>query len=300
MEYYTVDERYTPLYKHLMTCAKVEIFDQSVIPDRYRLILIREGSGIIRIGNRSYPIIAPAIYCLNEKEEVSLPSRAKCVASTVYFHPSVINNKFTDLQQLFQHSYELTATESQDRWLIYPFADRNSSYYGCVPIDPSSAKQIALMINEASDLLTELAHPQWPCLSRSLLVEILFSIRRLFATSRADDVKQVPVVDSEAIEEIIQYLYTHYRAKITLDDIAKQFATNKTTLNQQFKAATGVSIIAYLNIVRMQLASSLLRNTKLPTNDIMDSIGFQDSSHFIRAFKKHAGHSPSHYPYSLC
>jgi AraC-like DNA-binding protein len=300
MEFLTEDEQRYPGYKHLMWCAREEDFIQSVTVERYRVLLVREGSGIIRIGQRSYPIMAPAIYCLNEKEEVSLQSDMGCVASTIYFHPRMMNHKFGDLEALSEHSNELFTTDYQDLWLLDPFIIRNDNYYGCISIDLSFAKWVGTMINDVCELLAIRGDQHWPCRSRSLLLEILFPIRRLFANPIVNDVNQVPNVDSEIVESVIHYLYMNYKSKVKLEDISKQFMTNKTTLNQHFKAATGSSIIAYLSHIRMQMASSLLRNTKLPTNDIMLAIGFTDSSHFIRTFKRYAGHSPSDYRKQFC
>jgi len=39
----------------------------------------------------------------------------------------------------------------------------------------------------------------------------------------------------------------------------------------------------------------LLRDTVLPVTEIMNRVGYQDSTHFWRTFRKHIGQSPSEY-----
>ena len=80
-----------------------------------------------------------------------------------------------------------------------------------------------------------------------------------------------------------------------LEDITKQFNTNKTTLNQRFKAVMGVTVMEYVMNLRMQIACSLLRKTYLSVNEIMERAGYRDDAHFMRAFKKYAGCTPTEY-----
>lgn len=102
------------------------------------------------------------------------------------------------------------------------------------------------------------------------------------------------------VKPILSYLYANYREKITLDDLTHQFHLNKTTLNEQFKQATGYSLIAYVNRIRMQMAESMLRNTTLPASEIMIRIGLQDDAQFLRQFRKYSGNSPAEYRRKFC
>lgn len=43
------------------------------------------------------------------------------------------------------------------------------------------------------------------------------------------------------------------------------------------------------------MASTMLRDTMLPINEIMTRVGFCDTVHFLRTFKKYTGDSPSEY-----
>jgi len=97
------------------------------------------------------------------------------------------------------------------------------------------------------------------------------------------------------IDAIVLYLHTHYQEKITIAQLTAEFHTNRTTLEERFREATGTSLLAYLIRIRLRLAASMLQDTGLPISEIQGRVGFKDASHFGRTFRKHMGHSPSDY-----
>jgi len=43
------------------------------------------------------------------------------------------------------------------------------------------------------------------------------------------------------------------------------------------------------------MASVMLKDTLLPVSEVMERVGFNDSTHFSRTFKKYMGLSPSEF-----
>lgn len=64
----------------------------------------------------------------------------------------------------------------------------------------------------------------------------------------------------DEMQQVLKYLHSHYQDKVTIDTLVTEFHTNKTTLNQKFKEATGFTI--------MNIAWSVGngRNVRLTTN----------------------------------
>ncbi len=79
----------------------------------------------------------------------------------------------------------------------------------------------------------------------------------------------------------------------TLDDLAKQFSYSKYYLERQFKKEYGVSLMAYRNQKRMELAQQLLKSRSVSA--VADTLGFTSIYVFSRAFKQFFGVSPSAY-----
>lgn len=104
--------------------------------------------------------------------------------------------------------------------------------------------------------------------------------------------------DSEATKDIGKiktYLEEHYTEKISLDQISSKFYVNKYHLLRLFKKQFGVSIISYMQQLKITKAKQLLRFT----DDTIESIGIKagigEPNYFSRLFKKIEGVSPSEY-----
>ncbi|MNW45301.1 Xylose operon regulatory protein [compost metagenome] len=297
MKWTTIGRDFYPGYHHLMQVIdQDEIVQSEPLKTRYRFILIDEEGGALQIGGQCYSVTAPSVIYLSENDALIPMSGAEIKAKSVYFHPQIVNRKY-EFPLLFdeEERQELTETDLQDLWFMSSFRDRSS----CIPIDPIYARHLSQIMTEIHEQLTEQPDQSWPCRSRSYMLELLSLVRRVYDQSY----KGTNTVDSwtnDEIKPIVQFLHTHYRQKIKVEDITRTFHTNKTTLNIEFKQAVGHTMMSYLNSIRMQMAASMLRNTTLLISEIMQMVGFQDSAHFIRNFRKYSGYTPSEYRTQFC
>ncbi len=93
----------------------------------------------------------------------------------------------------------------------------------------------------------------------------------------------------------ITYIYENYTHKIECEDVAKATGYSQAHLRHIFKEECGVSIMEYVNDVRMSHAAEMLRNTSYGITDIAFFTGFSDSNYFSAAFRKKYGVSPKMY-----
>jgi AraC-like DNA-binding protein len=59
-----------------------------------------------------------------------------------------------------------------------------------------------------------------------------------------------------------------------------------------FKRVAGMTLVAYLNHVRLSNGSRLLRETSLSVAEIATAVGFGDQSYFDKRFKRAFGRTP--------
>ncbi|WP_407400589.1 helix-turn-helix domain-containing protein [Treponema sp.] len=137
----------------------------------------------------------------------------------------------------------------------------------------------------------------WPCIARSYISELIILLTRNKYSEEEE--KKCDGEVEEKVSKVIEYFQYSYSKKITLDEVSRKFATNRTTLNSMFNKAFGVSAIAYLNRMRIQNATMMLTNTGMPISDIAERAGFADESYFSRAYKKMTGKSPSEFRLSI-
>ena len=103
------------------------------------------------------------------------------------------------------------------------------------------------------------------------------------------------ITRNQMLADICKYIAEHYTEKILLDNICFLFGTNKTTLCQSFKSEYGITLLAYIDQLKIKEAQKLLLEQKLSITDIAEKLGFNSIHYFSRHFKKHTGMAPSEY-----
>lgn len=262
-------------------------------PQRFRLIYFRSGLGILDWNHQRRPLAGPALLCLNERDNPLLHHSRGLSAEALYFHPCMVNFAFS-FENIRDGSGAFTLTEQYDRALLSAFIQRDPLYDGYIPLGPSSTRRFGHLMQLLYRELYEQPNKYWVCRSRSYLLELLIDINRLTLPPGKADSSQ-PNCGSEEIEPILCYLLENYQNKITIEELTRIFHTNRTTLAQKFSNATGMSVVAYLIRLRIQSASTMLRDTGLPVSEIMERVGFKNNSHFSKAFQKNTGYSPLEY-----
>jgi len=100
---------------------------------------------------------------------------------------------------------------------------------------------------------------------------------------------------SQLATKIIDYISTHFREKITLNDICQFTYFSPAYCENEFRKTVGKSIIHYLIDVRVSEAKKLLSETSISCSAIANMVGFEDANYFSRVFKKRTGISPLKY-----
>lgn len=265
---------------------------------RFRMILVEAGAGVLRVGAWRGPFVAPVVFCLDETERPELTERRALRAQAAYFHPSVVNGKF-DFLNIRKGGEGLVLSEAQDLDSFVPFLRRTPGVFRPIVLGPASARRISELLTAIGDNLRARRDAGWPCRSRSYFLELLLVVERAFANPVLKDLDSLEEPSRDA-DSIIMYLHANYHQKITLADLARRFHTNRTTLSEKFCRATGQSVVAYLSRLRMNVAASILRDTELDIGEIMRRVGFRDSTHFGRTFRRYAGCTPSQYRRKNC
>jgi AraC-like DNA-binding protein len=259
---------------------------------RFRMVLVEQGSGILEYGHGHRIFGAPTLFCLGERERPQLIQCQDLQAQALYFHPNVINGSFT-----FESVRQETAqSEWHDHIWLKPFLLRDDQWTGQVKLGPATAARISRLFAACSQELAMQRDNGWPCRSRSFFLEILFLIDRLSVSP--DVTEQDELSEAAALTDvgpILLYIHNHYNEKISLDCLSQNFHTNRTTLTEQFRQTTGLPVMSYISRLRINLASLMLRDTQLSINEIVERTGYTNPTHFGRAFRKYTGYTPSEY-----
>ncbi len=88
-------------------------------------------------------------------------------------------------------------------------------------------------------------------------------------------------------------IHTAPERKWTVDDLAKEAAVSRSSLDERFRTVLGLSPIRYVNEWRMRVAQDLLATTEVTVAAIARRVGYDSEEAFSRAFKRAHGQSPS-------
>ena len=106
--------------------------------------------------------------------------------------------------------------------------------------------------------------------------------------------RHIPHNDS-VVRRCENWLREHLDDHEAVSRVTEMAAIPERTLKRRFKAATGSSLIDYLQNLRIEEAKRSLENTDLPIEEISERVGYSDASFFRRLFKRLTGLTPSHY-----
>jgi AraC family transcriptional regulator len=92
-----------------------------------------------------------------------------------------------------------------------------------------------------------------------------------------------------------EYLYSNYHRNISLEELAENACLSVNHLLRTFKQAFNQTPHQYLTDIRLRKARLMLKRTDYPVNEIVNTIGFENTSSFIRLFKKKMNTTPIAY-----
>ena len=224
--------------------------------------------------------IAPVLFCINEKENIIIDKSSNSDIKVLYFHPNVINFELNFNNVRYIPS-TFSISQVQDAYTVKYFIDRNEKYVGKLNVNTITLKRFKYLFKAIKGQVSAQKVMNWPCRSRSFLFEMLFLIDNIQTEDNMAS-EFISDIEDDEVQKILLYLYNK---KITITDLTQKFNINRTTLSEKFSMNVGESIISYLNRLRINIASIILRDSLLPVGEVMCRVGFSDSIHFLEHSK---------------
>ncbi|MDE7416964.1 MAG: helix-turn-helix domain-containing protein [Lachnospiraceae bacterium] len=124
--------------------------------------------------------------------------------------------------------------------------------------------------------------------------EMLRQLQR-FLEENAAEAESEQNFTNTTFMKLMKYINENYRGEISLTGAAQVLNMNSNYVSQLFKKETGITFVHYVTQKRLEDAKELLSTTKKPLTDIALEVGFNDTFHFIKTFKKVIGMTPGQY-----
>ncbi|WP_281888239.1 AraC family transcriptional regulator [Paenibacillus sp. YYML68] len=101
--------------------------------------------------------------------------------------------------------------------------------------------------------------------------------------------------DDEVLQRIFDYISDHLLTGVSREDIAKHVHFHPVYLSRFFKRRTGSLLSEYILKQRIERAKSMLAEPGAKVGWVVNRLGYDNSSHFTRLFKKMTGCTPLEY-----
>jgi AraC-like DNA-binding protein len=107
--------------------------------------------------------------------------------------------------------------------------------------------------------------------------------------------EQLDRSDGMRFNRVLEFIATHFRETISLEDISRHIHLTPTSFCRYFKDRTQKSFTRYLIEYRLSFACKMLTSTESNIQDIAFDSGFSNLAHFNEQFKKLYGLTPRQY-----
>ncbi len=295
MRFDTLGENYYQGYLFAASVSEdITVISDPEASEYYKVIFMKSGTCHFMLEQKELVLTGSYAICLNERDRIEFLGKQGAELTILMFRPRVINTEL-GIQEVNHPGPALSLTSEQDLYYLNQFRHDAGLNLKILPLRAMDLEVTGQKLKLLKELLLKQDTSFWPCRSRSYLFEILFCLVR--QEEKDEPVRSIQFYQgpSRMAMDVIYYLQTCYNQKITIERLAEEFHTNRTTLLNDFKKHTGQSINHYLIELRLNMASTMLRDTELSIEEICDRTGFSDISYFSKVFKKGLSLTPSEY-----
>ena len=129
--------------------------------------------------------------------------------------------------------------------------------------------------------------------------EALEAMTARLSSGNTEETAESENAGSFLINQATAYMQKNYAEKLTLQDVADACYVSQWHLSKLMNRHTGKSFYDILNTLRIRAAKDLLKDPGLRISDIGEMVGYADTAHFAKVFKKLVGMSANEYRNSL-
>lgn len=245
------------------------------------------------------PLDGPARFRMGE-QDVELQRGDLLVVDNLKLHHVVdfpgFDTRVVVISFLPEFVYSL-GSPSHDYAFLLPF-------YSKVERRPHVLRARDANAPEAHDALSRLLEcyfggakkPFFQAGAKAFLLELLYHLAAHF---RASEVLKWEFVRQQErslrLKKLFDHINAHPAEKLSVSVAARLAGMSAAQFMKTFKQVAGMTLVAYLNHVRLANAARLLRETDRTIAEIADATGFSDQSYFDKRFKRAFGCTPKNF-----
>jgi transcriptional regulator GlxA family with amidase domain len=131
-----------------------------------------------------------------------------------------------------------------------------------------------------------------PVLASSVAREMVVYLRRDGSHAQDSVYLDYQTHLSPGVHVVQQHLVAHPESADRLSELARMAGMSERTLTRAFRRATGISVHAYRERLRLERARDLMRNPTMTMDAIASACGYADARQLRRIWSARRGASP--------
>ena len=253
--------------------------------DELEIIYIESGEGVVSIDLNTYNIKTGDIILIQKGalHYINNVSNSSLVTSTIVFHHSLIHNPLMDYCEKNFISPIINNTIE-----VMPIITSNNLGYSELL---TFFLKIRCSYNEKSF--------GYQLEVKGLLTLTFFTLYKFGYIKEITKIVDEKHKKRDTIQNVLYYINDNYSSKLDVSTLAKIANYSDYHFIRFFKSVTGKTITQYITSLRLEKACQLLDGSNLSISEISYAVGFNDTSYFIKIFKKYYFVSPSKFKKAL-
>ncbi|MDF3128778.1 helix-turn-helix domain-containing protein [Kiritimatiellaeota bacterium B1221] len=249
--------------------------------DFHELVIILGGTAIHAIDGQRYPVRSGDAFVISPRQAHQYLELCDL---------SLVNILF-DKEGLAMSAWDIRALPGFHALFFLEPAYRSQHNFGSrLQLSPQQLQTVLPVIRQLEAEIRD-QPGGYRVMAKGAFMQLCVHLSRWYS----DNIHASESLDLLRIGKAIAYLETHYAEKITLTQLAATSHLSERQFCRIFKQCLGRSPIEHLLEVRIQQASTHLRESAMSVTEIAFACGFSDGNYFTRSFKKHLHQSPTQY-----
>lgn len=104
--------------------------------------------------------------------------------------------------------------------------------------------------------------------------------------------KSTPSLLHQTVNQVMNYIDEEVKSSLSVEGLAQMFDVSTSHLSRIFREHSGITLVEYINIKKVEESQYYLRFSDEKISDISDDFNFCNQSYYTRIFKKYTGYTP--------
>ncbi len=254
------------VFAHIYSCPNYRVIFQPMVPN-IEIAYIEAGAVEVEMLGKTFTVEEKSFLIMPRKYEMSLRS----LENTSHIHYTV--SAMVDAESVLVDESTLMQSDRLRVPVCLPYCAQTESLH-------QTLRQIIQEYQKGDSI----SHTWCGAMVARLLCDIARAATEEIST-RPKSGGITDVLDGR----IKKYIHHNLDKKITLADLAECTGKNPNYLNQLFRKKNDMSIISYVNLMKMRKVASLIVDAQMTLKEAAKEVGITDGNYLSRLFKSTMG-----------